>query len=92
MTSENAIHRNFDSFNELPSSLFLLYFKNISGTWSLRPHIFIHKQDAEYIANFYDRETYIVPVTVNEPKLFKRTVVKKVRKPKVRKVRKPKGA
>jgi len=90
---DDGYHHQFEDFDDLPEEVYVLYFKNVSGTWSLNPRIFLTRDMAEYIGKFYDRPTYIIPVTFHAPERLVKKAKKirkpKVRKPKVRKVRMP---
>lgn len=90
--NDDGYHHTFEDFLDLPDVMFLLYFRNVSGTWSLNPRVFLTRNMAEYIGRFYERPTFIVPITSHGPERLVRKVkkIRKVKKPKVRKVRKPK--
>jgi len=87
---DDGWHHEFQEFDDLPDTMFMLYFKNISGKWSLRPRIFLTRDMAEYIGSFFERPTYIVPVTTHTPELHPNMKLTKVRMPKTKKVKKVK--
>ena len=59
----------------IPTYIFLLYYKNIKDIWTINPRVFFTKDEAEYVGNLYDRETYILSsVVCKNEKLKKRSM------------------
>lgn len=92
---KNNINKQFDKFTDLPDEMYMLYFKNIHGKWTLNSTIFITRDMAEYIGSFYDGPTWIIPVKSMSPERLTEEQIEKQKSKwsqnqKIKKVRMPK--
>jgi hypothetical protein len=94
--------KHFIEITDFPKTTYALFYKNISGTWSIHPHIFLKHEDAEYIGSFYDTTTFIVHLEKSTLERINQETIDKyrsnlyqnskhiIKQPKIKKVKMPK--